>query len=125
MADAADAAGRRMSPAMEDSIGQLSAFVAATTPKQSAAPQPEYPGYDPVFKSHYPKFYASLQPGAKRGENYSYLGKDTPSLLGSLSQDCTRTGAPAYCYGVTRKDMVKMGWGTSDSKASTLHIFGA
>ena len=41
------------------------------------------------------------------------------------AQDCTRAGAPAYCYGVTRKTMVKNGWGQSDSASSTAHIFGA
>jgi hypothetical protein len=202
---------------MEDSVAQLGAFVAATAPKPP--PPPEYPGYEPVFKKHYPLFYKvcapahvrmrgaaspalltygrcllapapqSLTTGFKPNEGYSYLSKDTPQLFGSLTQvgylartrarthkgscamyliccwmiyavcmcmcvcgtwniehffahvvrvcahrthakptlaqDCTRAGAPAYCYGVTRKTIVKNGWGTSDSTTSTAHIFGA
>ena len=49
---------RRMSPSMQDSIAQLGAFVGATTARPP--PPPEYPGYDPVFKSHYPKFYGVM-----------------------------------------------------------------
>jgi len=49
---------RSMSPSMQDSIAQLGAFVGATTARPP--PQPEYMGYDPVFKSHYPKFYGVM-----------------------------------------------------------------
>mmetsp|Transcript_30619 Transcript_30619/g.44752 ORF Transcript_30619/g.44752 Transcript_30619/m.44752 type:complete len:126 (+) Transcript_30619:3-380(+) len=114
--------GSGMSPSMQDSIAQLGAFVGATTARPP--PPPEYPGYDPVFKSHYPKFYGSLTGATKPGQGTTYLGNDTPNLMGSLSQDCTRAGAPAYCYGVTRATMVKEGWGTSNAAASTKRIFG-
>jgi len=66
----------------------------------------------------------SLTGATKPGEGTTYLGNDTPNLMGSLSQDCTRAGAPAYCYGVTRATMVKEGWGTSNAAASTKRIFG-
>jgi len=49
-----------MSPAMEDSVAQLGAFVVATAPKPP--PAPDYPGYDPVFKKHYPLFYKVCAP---------------------------------------------------------------
>jgi hypothetical protein len=45
----------RLSPAMEDSVAQLGAFVGATTPKPP--PPKPYVGYDDVFKTHYPKFF--------------------------------------------------------------------
>ena len=47
---------------MEDSVAQLGAFVAATAPKPP--PPPEYPGYEPVFKKHYPLFYKVCAPAA-------------------------------------------------------------
>ena len=45
---------------MEDSVAQLGAFVVATAPKPP--PAPDYPGYDPVFKKHYPLFYKVCAP---------------------------------------------------------------
>ena len=106
-----------MSPAMQDSVGQLGAFVNATTPKPP--PPAPYPGYDAVFQKHYPRFYKSLTSGYEKDKGYVYLNKDTPQLFGSLTQDCTRKGAPAFCYGVGHAGMVDF----KDAHKSTSFIF--
>ena len=47
------------------------------------------------------------------------LGQLNAQLFGSLTQDCTRKGAPAFCYGVGHAGMVDF----KDAHKSTSFIF--